>query len=160
MSLLRIVPEGYATPRAPKAPERLRLDLARQMARTIHEHELIRAGDKILVAISGGKDSYTLFDLLEEARKKSPVKFELIAYHLDQVQPGYDGTSLRAWLEAFGAPFEIHSEDTYSAVIADAEQRLGADSALIDAILAHLRATADGGHGAEDMAAVIHAHRA
>ena len=122
MSLLKIAPEGYTTARAPKAPERLRLDLARTMAKTIHEHRLIQEGDRILLAISGGKDSYTLLDLLTEAQRKSPVKFELIAYHLDQAQPGYDGTPLRSWLEAFGAPFEIHREDTYSAVIADAEE--------------------------------------
>ena len=119
---LRILPEGYTEPRAPKAPERLRLDLTRTMAKTIHEHRLINEGDRILLAISGGKDSYTLLDLLTEAQRKSPVKFELIAYHLDQAQPGYDGTPLRSWLEAFGARFEIHREDTYSAVIADAEE--------------------------------------
>jgi tRNA 2-thiocytidine biosynthesis protein TtcA len=119
---LKVLPEGFAAPRAPKAPERLRLDLARTMAKTIHEHRLIVEGDRILLAISGGKDSYTMLDLLAEAKKKSPVKFEIVAYHLDQAQPGYDGTSLRAWLEAFGTPFEIHREDTYSAVIADAEE--------------------------------------
>ena len=122
MSLLKIVPGGYAERRAPKAPERLRLDLARTMVKTIHEHDLIKEGDRILLAISGGKDSYTLLDLLHEAKKKSPVKFELIAFHLDQGQPGYDGKPLRNWLEAFGAPFEIHREDTYSAVIANAEE--------------------------------------
>ena len=122
MSLLKIVPEGYAAQRAPKAPERLRLDLARTMAKTIHEHRLIGEGDRILLAISGGKDSYTLLDLLADVRKKSPVKFEIVAYHLDQAQPGYDGSSLRAWLESFGTPFEIHREDTYSAVIANAEE--------------------------------------
>src|SRR5262245_8167200 len=122
MSLLKVLPEGYAAPRVPKAPERLRLDLARTMAKTIHEHRLIGEGDRILLAISGGKDSYTLLDLLAEAKKKSPVKFEIVAYHLDQAQPGYDGASLRGWLEAFGTPFEIHREDTYSAVIVDAEE--------------------------------------
>jgi tRNA 2-thiocytidine biosynthesis protein TtcA len=122
MSLLKIAPEGYTTARAPKAPERLRLDLARTMAKTIHEHRLINEGDRILLAISGGKDSYTLLDLLADAQKKSPVKFEIVAYHLDQAQPGYDGTALRNWLKNFGPPFEIHREDTYSAVIADAEE--------------------------------------
>jgi tRNA 2-thiocytidine biosynthesis protein TtcA len=121
-TFLKIVPEGYASPRAPKAPERLRLDLTRTMAKTIHEHRLIAGGDRILLAISGGKDSYTLLDLLTEAQKKSPVKFEIVAFHLDQAQPGYDGTRLRSWLENFGVPFEIHREDTYSAVIADAEE--------------------------------------
>ena len=123
MSLLTILPEGYAAPREPKTAERLRLDLARAMGKTIHEHALVREGDKILVAISGGKDSYTLLDLLAEAKRKSPVKFEIVAFHLDQAQPGYDGAPLAAWLSNSGIPHEIHREDTYSAVIADAEER-------------------------------------
>lgn len=70
-----------------------------------------------MVAISGGKDSYTLLDLLWQAKHKAPFEFDLIALHLDQTQPGYDGSSLRAWLEDFGAPFEILKKDTYSTVI-------------------------------------------
>jgi len=86
------------------------------MLRTVGDQGLIREGDRILVAISGGKDSYTLLDLLWRARKKSPVSFEVIALHLDQAQPGYDGRPLEEWLRAFGAPFEIVHEDTYSTV--------------------------------------------
>jgi tRNA 2-thiocytidine biosynthesis protein TtcA len=125
LDLLAIRPEGYGLPRAPKAPERIRLDLARAMAKTIHEHALVGEGDRILVAVSGGKDSYTLLELLEEARRKSPVRFELIAFHLDQAQPGYDGAPLRAWLEGSGVPFEIHREDTYTAVIAESNEHGG-----------------------------------
>jgi tRNA 2-thiocytidine biosynthesis protein TtcA len=104
------------------AAERLALQLSRTMLRTVGEWDLIREGDRILVAISGGKDSYTLLDLLWRARRRAPVNFELIAYHLDQGQPGYDGSALRRWLEAFGAPFEIAREDTYTPVIEDARQ--------------------------------------
>jgi tRNA 2-thiocytidine biosynthesis protein TtcA len=118
LDLLEIRPEGYGAPRGAKPPERLRLDLARTMVKTIHEHRLVGEGDRILVAVSGGKDSYTMLELLEEARRKSPVRFELVAFHLDQAQPGYDGTGLRGWLESSGIPFEIHREDTYSAVLA------------------------------------------
>ncbi|HEX4824984.1 MAG TPA: tRNA 2-thiocytidine(32) synthetase TtcA [Candidatus Polarisedimenticolaceae bacterium] len=125
LDLLTIVPEGYRAAREAKPPERLRTDLARTVAKTIHEHALLREGDRVLVAVSGGKDSYTMLDLLEEARRKSPVKFTLVAFHLDQAQPGYDGTALRAWLQASGVPFEIHREDTYSAVLADAEEHGG-----------------------------------
>jgi tRNA 2-thiocytidine biosynthesis protein TtcA len=125
LELLVIHPEGYGAPRAPKAPERLRLDLARTMAKTIHAHALVREGDRILVAVSGGKDSYTLLELLEEARRKSPVRFELCAFHLDQGQPGYDGAPLRTWLERSGVPFEIHREDTYTAVIAESNEHGG-----------------------------------
>ncbi len=101
------------------------LRLSRTMLRTVGDWNLIRERDRILVAISGGKDSYTLLDLLWRARRKAPVTFELVAYHLDQGQPGYDGGPLRAWLESFGAPFEIAREDTYSAVIEDSEKNPG-----------------------------------
>jgi tRNA 2-thiocytidine biosynthesis protein TtcA len=106
--------------------EALALKLSRTMLRTVGEWDLIRNGDRILVAISGGKDSHTLLDLLWRARRRAPVKFELIAYHLDQGQPGYDGSALREWLEAFGAPFEISREDTYTAVVEDTEKHPGA----------------------------------
>ncbi len=96
--------------------ERLRLKLNRKMLRAVVAYDLIKEGDRIMVAISGGKDSYTLLDLLWRARARSPVKFDLVAVHLDQKQPGYDGRPLRAWLEAHGAPFEIVERDTYSVV--------------------------------------------
>jgi tRNA 2-thiocytidine biosynthesis protein TtcA len=89
------------------------------MLRTVTRYRLVEQGDRILVAISGGKDSYTLLDLLWRARRKAPIEFELVAFHLDQRQPGYDGAPLREWLERFGAPYEVASEDTYSAVLAD-----------------------------------------
>jgi len=97
--------------------ERLGRKLSRRMMKTVGHFDLIEAGDRIMVALSGGKDSYTLFDLLHQARKRSPVPFELIGVHLDQVQPGYDGAPLRGWLEAYGQPYEIVVEDTYSVVV-------------------------------------------
>jgi tRNA 2-thiocytidine biosynthesis protein TtcA len=69
-----------------------------------------------MVAMSGGKDSYTLFHLLTRLVPRLPFQVELVAVHLDQVQPGYDGAGLRAYLEASGWPFEILREDTYSVV--------------------------------------------
>jgi len=86
------------------------------MTRTIAEHGLLEEGDHVLVAVSGGKDSCTLLDLLWRARRRAPCAFELTALHLDQGQPGYDGTRLRAWLEQLGAPFEILHRDIYSVV--------------------------------------------
>jgi tRNA 2-thiocytidine biosynthesis protein TtcA len=95
------------------------------MLKTVGTFELVREGDRILVAVSGGKDSYTLLDLLWRAKKKAPVKFEVMAVHLDQRQPGYDGRALEDWLKAFGAPYEILREDTYSVV---KEQARGGES--------------------------------
>jgi tRNA 2-thiocytidine biosynthesis protein TtcA len=98
------------------AMQRLEKLLYRQVKETCERHELLAAGDRIMVAMSGGKDSYTLFHLLTKLVPRLPFKVELIAVHLDQVQPGYDGAGLRAWLEATGQPFEILREDTYSVV--------------------------------------------
>ena len=91
--------------------------LMRRVMRTVETWQLIEPGDRILVAISGGKDSYTLLDLLWQAKQRAPFDFDLIAVHLDQVQPGYDGRAMASWLEEFGAPFEILREDTYSIVV-------------------------------------------
>ena len=88
----------------------------RAVRSTCEEYNLLSAGDRILVAMSGGKDSYTLFHLLTKLVPRLPFKVELVAVHLDQVQPGYDGAGLRRWLEATGWPFEILREDTYSVV--------------------------------------------
>jgi len=87
------------------------------MGRCIADFELIEDGDRVMVAISGGKDSYTLLHLLERARRRAPVSFEIIAVHLDQGQPGYDGTALRAWLCEQGYEHQIIQEDTYQTVI-------------------------------------------
>lgn len=90
--------------------------LLRTMLRSVERYGLIGEGDHILVAVSGGKDSYTLLDLLLHAQKRAPIRFQLTAVHLDQGQPGYDGEPLSRWLSQCGAPFQILHEDTYSIV--------------------------------------------
>lgn len=90
--------------------------LAREMGRCISDFGLIEPGDRVMVAISGGKDSYTLLHLLERARRRAPVPFELVAVHLDQGQPGYDGTALRSWLQHHEYTHHILREDTYQLV--------------------------------------------
>lgn len=90
--------------------------LMRTMLQSVTRYQLIAPNDRIMVAISGGKDSYTMLDLLWHARRRAPVPFEVIAVHLDQGQPGYDGQPLKDWLTRYGAPFEILHEDTYSVV--------------------------------------------
>jgi tRNA 2-thiocytidine biosynthesis protein TtcA len=92
--------------------------LLSRVTKTIHGHGLLRAGDRVMVCVSGGKDSFTLLHLLEAFRRRAPFSFELVAVHLDQRQPGYDGAPLRRWLEASGLPFELLSEDTFSEVVA------------------------------------------
>ncbi len=102
-------------PRSEK--DRLYKSLNRRMMRTVDAWDLVEPNDRIMVCVSGGKDSYTLLDLLYRARRKSPFDYEVIAVHLDQQQPGYDGAPLRSWLEGYGAPYEIISRDTYSVVL-------------------------------------------
>lgn len=87
------------------------------MRATCEAHELLAPGDRIMVAMSGGKDSYVLFHLLTKLALRLPFEVQLIAVHLDQAQPGYDGTPLLRFLEASGQPFEILREDTYSVVL-------------------------------------------
>lgn len=90
--------------------------LAHEMGQCIADFGLIAPDDRVMVAISGGKDSYTLLHLLERARQRAPVPFELIAVHLDQGQPGYDGTALEAWLREQGYAHQIIRKDTYRLV--------------------------------------------
>jgi tRNA 2-thiocytidine biosynthesis protein TtcA len=100
------------------AARRLEHRLDNDVRSTCRRYQLLAPGDRIMVAMSGGKDSYTLFHLLTRIAPRLPFRVELIAVHLDQVQPGYDGSGLRAYLEASGQPFEILREDTYSVVTA------------------------------------------
>lgn len=91
--------------------------LMRTMLNTVVDYDLIEENDHIMVAISGGKDSYTLLDLLLTAQKRSPKPFKITAIHLDQQQPGYDGKPLKDWLLSHEIPHQIISEDTYSIVV-------------------------------------------
>jgi tRNA 2-thiocytidine biosynthesis protein TtcA len=95
--------------------------LSRQMATTCAEHGLLAEGDRVLVALSGGKDSYGMLHLLDRLVARLPFAVELVAVHLDQRQPGYDGRPLVEWLRARGGRFEILSEDTYSVVMEQTE---------------------------------------
>ena len=90
--------------------------LLREVGRAIGEHHLIEDGDRILVAMSGGKDSYGLMVLLRALQKRAPVRFDLLAVHLDQGHPGYDGAPLLRWLEQEQIPHHVLHEDTYSIV--------------------------------------------
>jgi len=85
--------------------------------KAIADYNMIQTGDRVMVCLSGGKDSYTLLRLLHFLRIHSGYKFELFSYTLDQAQPGWDDTAMRAWLEQHGYAYEIGRQDTYSVVI-------------------------------------------
>ncbi|MGC6416283.1 MAG: tRNA 2-thiocytidine(32) synthetase TtcA [Bradymonadia bacterium] len=100
-----------------KELDTLKRKLTRKMMKAVRAYDLIAPGDRIMVGVSGGKDSYTLLDLLSAVRRRSPFEFSIVAVHLDQGQPGYDGRALEAWLNEYGCEFEIVRQDTYSIVL-------------------------------------------
>ena len=104
------------SPSRPRTGERLQKRLQNQVARASKDFRLLEPGDRVLCALSGGKDSYAMMSLLAEVRRRSPFDFELIGVNLDQGHPGFQQHIIAAWCEEQGFPHHMIHRDTHSVV--------------------------------------------
>ncbi len=102
--------------RAERELKKLSKRLHRQVGHAITDFNMIEDGDKVMVCVSGGKDSYALLDILNDLRQRAPIRFDIVAVNLDQKQPGFPEHVLPEYLARVGVPFHIENQDTYAIV--------------------------------------------